>query len=191
MTGAEDFVAALRATEADQTASLTVVRDGKELSIEAKLDRRPLEIIRPEFDSKPLEVADKEHDPLSLLLTLAQAGGARLKPDDTEELAGVQLREAPWQVVSSDEQQVTFRRTLPALAVEVTKRYTLGQSTGRHRYLPMPPSITCFSTSNCAICPTRSKRWLIAWRVRPDCRWRALGTRPRSAALGARPACAT
>ena len=82
-TGAEDFVAALRATEADQTASLTVVRDGKELSIEAKLDRRPLEIIRPEFDSKPLEVADKEHDPLSLLLTLAQAGGARLKPDDT------------------------------------------------------------------------------------------------------------
>ena len=106
----------------------TIVRDGKELTVEAKLDRRPLEIIRPEFDSKPVEVADSEHDPLSLLLTLAQAGGDRLKPDDTDELAGVHLREATWEVVDSGEDQVIFRRSLPALGVEVTKRYRLAKA---------------------------------------------------------------
>jgi YidC/Oxa1 family membrane protein insertase len=128
VASAADFVAALGETVADQTISLTVVRDGKELSIEAKLDRRPLEIIRPEFDSKPLDVADKEHDPLSLLLTLSQAGGERLKLDDTDELAGVHLREAPWQVDESDEDHVVFSRSLPALAVKVTKRYRLAKA---------------------------------------------------------------
>ena len=125
---AADFVAALGKTVPDQTVALTIVRDAKEISIEAKLDRHPLEIIRPEFDSKPLDVADKEHDPLSLLLTLSQAGGTRLKLDDGDELDGVHLREAPWQVVESDEEHVVFRRTLPKLAVEVTKRYRLAKA---------------------------------------------------------------
>jgi YidC/Oxa1 family membrane protein insertase len=128
VASAADFVAALAGTLADQTVSISVVRDSKEISIEAKLDRRPLEIIRPEFDSKPLDVADQEHDPLSLLLTLSQAGGARLKVDDTDELPGVQLREVAWEIVESDENQVVFRRKLPALAVEVTKRYRLAQA---------------------------------------------------------------
>ena len=137
---AADFVAALGKTEAEKTISLTIVRDSKELSLDAKLDRRPLEIIRPEFESKPLDVADTEHDPLSLLLTLSQAGGARLKLDDEDELAGVQLLTATWEIVRNDpnftkddvivpdEDQVTFQRVLPALHVKVTKHYWLAKA---------------------------------------------------------------
>ncbi len=47
---------------------------------------------------------------------------------DTDELDGVRLREATWQVVDSDEEHVTFRRSVPALGVEVTKRYRLAKA---------------------------------------------------------------
>jgi YidC/Oxa1 family membrane protein insertase len=128
VTTAADLIEALRASTAEQSVSIGLLRAGAKLDVQTKLDRRPLEIIRPEFDSKPVDVADAEHDPLSLLVSLAQAGDSRLKANEEEELPGAQLRDATWEVVESDTDHVIFRRRLPALGVEVTKHFRLAKA---------------------------------------------------------------
>ncbi len=125
---AEDLIGALRESTAEQTVAISLVRAGAKVDVEAKLDRRPLEIIRPEFETKPVDVADAPHDPLSLLLSLSQAGDSRLKADEEEELPGARLRDTTWEVVESDTDHVVFRRRLPALGVEVTKHYRLAKA---------------------------------------------------------------
>ncbi len=66
---ATDLITALGQTEPEQTLAVGVARGDEKLEVQVKLDRRPLEIIRPELDSKPVDVADGDHDPLSLSLS--------------------------------------------------------------------------------------------------------------------------
>jgi YidC/Oxa1 family membrane protein insertase len=147
--GTESLDAVLAHTKPGQTVALTVTRGGKELTLSAKLRRRPLEVIKPEGD-----------DPLSMLLTLQQFDDAKLADEDKEEqekwdaedkvrakgtpeeeaklkegrylgalvreLKGVNLRTANWRVVPTrDKDVVQFRRALPEKGLEITKTYRL------------------------------------------------------------------
>lgn len=131
----------LEKTKPRQTAKLVVARDGQELTLSAKLRRRPLEVVKPEGD-----------DPLSMLLTLQQFDDRKIadepakdeKKDEKDEdaaekkerlrreaiareLDGVKLRTVNWKVVEADQTHAVFRRTLPALGLEITKTYRLAR----------------------------------------------------------------
>ena len=102
-----------------QSITLTVLRDGRELSLPVTLGRRPLEVLKPE-----------SNDPLSYQLTLARLDDERLPLDEkvvdnSKELPGVKLRTGTWNVVEADQEHVTFRRELKSAGLEVTKTYRL------------------------------------------------------------------
>lgn len=122
-------------TKPKHTVELTVLRDGKQETLTAKLRRRPLEVIRPEAD-----------DPLSMLLTLQQFDKQRITSDEKKaekkagkekdvshptdigrELDGVALRTSNWQLVESDETHAQFRRVLADKGLEITKTYRLAK----------------------------------------------------------------
>ncbi len=127
ITTAADFESALKETQAGDEIRLIGQRNDQPLKLSFKLGRRPLEIIRPEFNSKPVDVVASEHDPLSLLMTIEQAGKRRLGKEH-EELPGVHLRDGNWEVVRSSIDEAVFRRRLEKLALEVTKRYRLAKA---------------------------------------------------------------
>jgi YidC/Oxa1 family membrane protein insertase len=126
-------------TKPKQSVELTVLRDGKQETLTAKLRRRPLEVIRPEAD-----------DPLSMLLTLQQFDKQRITGDEKKaedkkekkerrekeeshlaaidrELDGVTLRTSNWQLVEFDETHAQFRRVLADKGLEITKTYRLAK----------------------------------------------------------------
>ncbi len=127
ITTAAEFEEALKGTEAGDEVHLVGERKDQPLKLSLKLGRRPLEIIRPEFNSKPVDPAAAEHDPLSLLLTIERAGKRRLN-STAQELTGVNLRNGNWEVVQSSVDEAVFRRRLESLGLEVTKRYRLAQA---------------------------------------------------------------
>jgi YidC/Oxa1 family membrane protein insertase len=113
------LAAALRKTRPGQTVEVRVLREGKPLVLSAGLERRPLEIVKPEND-----------DPLSFQLTLAHWSDRRLLPSENtvevgEELGGLDLWTAHWEVVSATESEVRFRRVLPQSGLEFFKTYRL------------------------------------------------------------------
>ena len=138
---------ALANTKPDQKIELSINRGGQAQTVQVTLDRRPLEVIRPEkFTAKmefpqPLDVvSSSEHDPFSFLLTLAQVGDSKLpedkkpeKPDVdppaslSAELDGVRLRSARWVAKPIGDDTVEFSRVLPKFNLEVVKRYTLAK----------------------------------------------------------------
>jgi YidC/Oxa1 family membrane protein insertase len=125
---------ALKHSKPNDKIKLLVLRGKEELTLEPTLAHKPLELIRPE-----------NGDPLSFLMTLAQVGdqeGETLKqtaeestakspippPVVAQELEGVDLRSANWQVVKPyTRDKVAFHRLLPALGLEVTKTFELAQ----------------------------------------------------------------
>ncbi len=119
VTGWTPLREVLDRTDPGDVVTLRVLRDGAELQLPVTLARRPLEVTRPEGD-----------DPFSFRMTLAKLDDEELKPsEDTvqvgEELKGVRLWEANWELVSADEQKAVFRRVLPAVGLEIVKRYHL------------------------------------------------------------------
>jgi YidC/Oxa1 family membrane protein insertase len=111
----------LERTRPGQTVKIKLLRDGKEMTVSAKLTRRPLEIIAPEND-----------DPLSLLLTMQQIDKDKIADDEKEkpvevgrELKGVNLRTATWEIVESDQTHVVFSKKLPKQDLEIIKTYSL------------------------------------------------------------------
>ena len=119
--------------EPGQTVILDVVREGKSLKLPVTLEWRPMEVVRPEND-----------DPLSLLTTLHRIDDFVLPPEDTkaapegnqrneklfQELEGVDLRSANWEVVQDpapSPDRVSFRRELPRWGLRITKTYRLAK----------------------------------------------------------------
>jgi YidC/Oxa1 family membrane protein insertase len=108
-----------------QPVTLVVARGGRTLTLgPVALGRRPLEVIRPE----PNDAGTK--DPLSFLTTLYQVGdqtlpGEEKSPSEHRELPGVAMRDVPWELLSADAEQATFRKELPRYALEVIKTYRL------------------------------------------------------------------
>lgn len=138
----EQFDAVLADTRPGQSIELQVRRDGQVQTLEAELQRRPLEVIRPESENVLL-FSDKLPRGFgqqnSFGLTLNQVGNAALNSvdngaDDADgvgpalrELPDVRLLDTPWRVVEHDQSSATFQRRLPELGLQVTKRYRLGQ----------------------------------------------------------------
>ena len=123
--------AALAATKPGQRVAVRVRRDGEPLTVEATLDRRPLEVVRPEFRSQPVVDPDAgPHDPLSFELTLDARDG-KSRPELRSEIPGHELAAVDWVLdPASDGTRVRFTRELPG-GLLVAKEYRLEADTGR------------------------------------------------------------
>jgi YidC/Oxa1 family membrane protein insertase len=124
----------LKGTRPGKPATVEVARDGAVLSLEARLGRRPLEVVRPEFRGEPVADPDAElHDPLSFRLSLESRDGRR-RPQAGEparrldEIAGEELADVDWHGEPiADGAGVRFTREL-AGGLRLVKEYRLGPS---------------------------------------------------------------
>ena len=104
---------------------LTIQRDGSPQEMTATLGRQPLEVIRPEFDSKPSNWSEPDkHDPFSFLLTLQQVDEQVIAPDGAE-LPRLNLYGSEWEVVAASQDAVTFNERVPKWGIEIEKTYRL------------------------------------------------------------------
>jgi len=127
ISSAVQLVDVMQGTKTGQEVTLTIKRQAEEKQLTATTVRRPLDVLRPEFDSAAVEVVRPDnHDPLSFLTTLSQFDD-RTIGDDNQELSGVKLRTAPWktEVVGPDE--VRFQAVLPKLGLRLEKVYRLAK----------------------------------------------------------------
>jgi len=129
-------------TRPDDKVTLTATRDGQQLELTATLQRRPLEVIRPESENilaRGWELPPGFVDVPSLRVTLLKPTGKELteQVDETE-----QLHEGAWEVGTRDANGVwsagrpsndaaTFRMEVPAQGVTVYKTF---------RLVPVPPA---------------------------------------------------
>jgi len=122
------FKTALKKTEPGDSINLEVRRgDGKPQSKEVKLVRRPLAVLRPEIENYEMRDAEPPPgfvDPPSLLVTMASINGKTLNASESSRLAQL-LEKSNWEVGEHNEKSATFRRVLPELKLELTKRYSL------------------------------------------------------------------
>lgn len=131
VTTRDEFNKVLEGVRPNQSLTLVIERAGQRQSVTAKLQRRPLELIRPEAENVALrngKVPDDFQSPPSFLLTLAELDEKKLAVD--KPIPGVDLEEANWRRVETDGAQdgsesASFERRLPGSGLVVTKRYTL------------------------------------------------------------------
>ena len=128
VTGAKSLHKILAKKKPRRDVKLSVLRDGKQLTLTAKLTRPPMEVVRPEGD-----------DPLSFLMTLSRIDKKKLpdlevdqnEPKDKrpvyvdKELKGLNLRGGTWEVVGHSRDKITFRSKLPRWGLELIKTYRL------------------------------------------------------------------
>jgi YidC/Oxa1 family membrane protein insertase len=117
---------ALSATQPRAKAALEVLREGGPLTLEAALDRRPLEVVRPEYRAAPVDDPDgSPHDPLSFRLSLESRDGRKRPPEPLAEIQGLELADVDWQLdETGDPARVRFTRTLPG-GLTAVKEYRL------------------------------------------------------------------
>ena len=114
---------------------LKVKREGTEetLTLTAKLGWRPVQVIRPELNSRPLPVvteranakAPATHDPFSLALQMARIDDQERDTAKSLELDAAELKTKPWAGKQIDANTVEFTRELPKHKLRLTKRYEL------------------------------------------------------------------
>jgi len=117
--------AALAETQPGSTVAVEFKRDGQTLTRDIPLSRRPLEVVRPEFRTRPVVDPDAEPcDPLSFRLSLeARDSGKRSEP--LLEIPGQELADREWQTEAVAESgRVRFTRRLPG-GLTVVKEYRL------------------------------------------------------------------
>jgi len=119
---------ALAATHPGRTIPLTVRRDGETLTREIGLDRRPLEVVRPEYRTQPVVDPDGEPcDPLSFRLSLEARDGVR-RGEPLGEIPGQELADLDWDAdAAAAGDRVRFTRKL-AGGLTVSKEYRLVSS---------------------------------------------------------------
>ena len=125
----------LKSTRPGTQVTLDVIRDGSPLTLAAKLGRRPLEVVRPEFRGEPVADVDGEiHDPLSFVLSFETRDGRRRK-EPLAEMAGQELADVDWEAEpTADGAGVRFTRQL-AGGLRVAKEYRLSpESEDAHGY---------------------------------------------------------
>ncbi len=123
---AADMETKLEVTTPGQIIELALA-DGRKLS--PKLGRRPVQILRPEHDTHPLDVVTDAHDPFSMLFTLERVGDKRLEDDapSDAELRRSRAARRRWEVEAADETEAVFLKRLPSMGLEVRKRYRLAK----------------------------------------------------------------
>jgi YidC/Oxa1 family membrane protein insertase len=126
-----DLFDLLKRTAPSQVVPLTVLRDGAPKKLSVTLGRRPLEVIRPEWETDPIEQsATGEHDPLSFLTTLHDIDDDEIAADSDHvsgEIDGVHLRTDNWEGKKIGNDTVEFVKQLPKWNLEVVKRYILAR----------------------------------------------------------------
>ena len=140
---ADEFERALAETEPGQEIVLQVRRgDTAPLPRTVRLVRRPFAVLRPEIDNytmrdvpAPADFVDRP----SFLLTFATLDNNPLAKDDAQRLAEL-LETGTWELADHDGKSATFRRVLPELKLEVSKRYTLAKTPPEERDNPNFPS---------------------------------------------------
>ncbi len=117
---------ALVVTQPRKKVTLEVLRDGTPMSLDATLDRRPLEVVRPEYRSAPVDDPDgNPHDPLSFRLSLESRDGRKRPAEPLAEIPGLELADVDWQLDETvDPSRVRFTRTLPG-GLTAVKEYRL------------------------------------------------------------------
>ncbi len=118
--------AALAGTRPGRTVKIDMIRGGGTLSVDAVLDRRPLEVVRPEYKTAPVADPDgSPHDPLSFRLSLESLDARTRPPEPLAEIPGLDLADVDWQVEDvGDATRARFTRTLPG-GLTLVKEYRL------------------------------------------------------------------
>ena len=148
-----DLRNALLHTRPGDFIDLTVIRNNNRIEQGVQLSQYPKDVVRPETVPTSYEeysamgglrgVEDKS-DQLSFLMTLQQINDMKLAEPDSQridnsklrglippdptlerELDGVALRNELWDIVSVQDNEVVFRRTVPDWNLEVLKTYRL------------------------------------------------------------------
>ncbi len=109
-----------------QKMMLKVRRGDQTVAVEAITDRRPLEVVRPEYRSAPVDDPDDSpHDPLSFRVSIESKDGRRRPADLLAEIPGLELADVDWTIEETgDASRVRFARTL-AGGLTVVKEYRL------------------------------------------------------------------
>ncbi|MCE9553103.1 MAG: YidC/Oxa1 family insertase periplasmic-domain containing protein [Planctomycetes bacterium] len=128
VSGAADLLDKVRKHRPRENVDLAVLRSGQKLTVTAALIRRPLELIRPEWETSPVDLLSPstKHDPLSMLLTLSQAGEEKIESTQ-QELPGVGLYDVNWEITDRGPDFVELSRKLPQRKLTVIKRYQLAE----------------------------------------------------------------
>ncbi len=115
----------LAATRPRQRVAIDYLRAGQSASCEAVLERRPLEVVRPEHRAEPTVDPDSDpHDPLSFRLSLESRDG-RKRGEPLSEMPGHELADVDWQVEPTpDGKGMRFTRPLPR-GLTAVKEYRL------------------------------------------------------------------
>jgi YidC/Oxa1 family membrane protein insertase len=110
------------------------VRAGGPRTAEATLVRRPLEVVRPEYRTAPVDDPDgRPHDPLSFRLSLDSRDGKR-RGEPLAEIPGLELADRDWEIdPTSDAERVRFTARLPG-GLAVAKEYRLAAAPGGPGY---------------------------------------------------------
>ena len=123
----EDLSRRLQEMKAGQQLQLVILRDGQRTGpLDVTLIRRPLEIVRPEMNTQPIESYQPIHDPFSLLLTLSQIDQQKLLPEESV-IEGAELHDVNWAITKSGPLEVRFEKELPAHGLTVIKYFQLAE----------------------------------------------------------------
>ncbi|MEM8946169.1 MAG: YidC/Oxa1 family insertase periplasmic-domain containing protein [Planctomycetota bacterium] len=148
LTSTEQLRGETRKLKPGEIITLAVARgDEAPVAREITLARRPLEVIRPEIENVLMRLGKAERaisSPPSFQLTFEQIGDSDLPSlaevdriiesanelgnesvNIPEEIAGVSLRDANWEVAQRDGSSVTFRKRIPRFELEIEKTYRL------------------------------------------------------------------
>ena len=142
LNAGKELIRILKSTRPGQKITLQIQKgEGDPQDYPVTLGRRPLEVIRPEVGNVLMRDGKIPADfpsPPSFQFTFEQLGLSNLTKleaknssegkggfKEESELAGVNLRDANWEIVEHNESSVTFLQRLPEHGVEVLKRFTL------------------------------------------------------------------
>ena len=124
----DDFPALLRTATPNQPITLSVLSAaGGERKVEATLAPRPLSLIRPESENVFLhspKLADSYDSPPSFLVRLKRVGALDNESVELIE-ANRALEDEAWASNRVDDQTIELTRRLPALQLEVVKRFSV------------------------------------------------------------------
>ncbi len=133
---------ALGKTKPGETIKVGVRRGEEDKQLTVKLERRPLDVIRPELENILL-FADKppaNFRPNPSFLLRLESVGERGSDSVAIVAANRQLTREAWAVKSTTDGAVEFTMRLPKLGLDVVKRYTLAEVPQAEREDPLTPS---------------------------------------------------
>jgi YidC/Oxa1 family membrane protein insertase len=141
--GVAEFNSTLAQIDPGQDIVLQVRHgDGAPQPRTVRLVRRPLAVLRPEAENYALRGAPLPVgfvDRPSFLISIASLNNAVLQKDDAQKLTNL-LESGTWELAAHDESSATFRRALPELKLEITKRYKLAHAKPEDRDNPNFPA---------------------------------------------------